>query len=281
MKTTFKWMFAAILLCGLTISSCKKDPQPTPDPEPEPTTQTVLAGITAVGVPFFDSVTYSYEYDDQYRLVRSKAVQTPSGFVIHDYHFTYSDGHITVEGPSSANDEFLTYECTLDSEGRITHIDETSAIGDSTTSIQHSDYTYDAEGRIESSFEITEDASRDGVTQNYTWEGEEIRSISAGDGIMVTDFETSDAPAQAMFNEIGYDASLWMLCTQGCFGTLPSHMPSKRTNTVEFPIPGMPPYVTVDTYTYTLNAEGRLATMEAVMETPDEAPTYTFIWEER
>ena len=41
MKTTFKWMFAAILLCGLTIASCTKDPQPTPEPEPQ--TLTFLA----------------------------------------------------------------------------------------------------------------------------------------------------------------------------------------------------------------------------------------------
>ena len=74
MKNTFKWMFAAILICGLTFSSCKKDPEPTP--EPEPTTQTVLAGMTAIGVAVFDSVTYSYEYDDQYRLVRSKLTHT-------------------------------------------------------------------------------------------------------------------------------------------------------------------------------------------------------------
>ena len=68
MKNTFKWMFAAILICGLTVSSCKKDPV---TPDPEPTTQTVLAGMTAVGVALYDSVTYSYEYDDQSRLVRS------------------------------------------------------------------------------------------------------------------------------------------------------------------------------------------------------------------
>lgn len=77
-------MFAAILICGLTISSCKKDPQPTPDPDPEPTTRTVLAGMVAVDVPFFESVTYSYEYDAQYRLVRSKSFQTPSNSIIQD-----------------------------------------------------------------------------------------------------------------------------------------------------------------------------------------------------
>ena len=45
MKTTFKWMTAAILICGLTISSCKKDPVPTPEPEPEPQTVTRLASM--------------------------------------------------------------------------------------------------------------------------------------------------------------------------------------------------------------------------------------------
>ena len=39
MKNTFRWMFAAILLCGLTISSCKKNPEPTPEPEPETVTR--------------------------------------------------------------------------------------------------------------------------------------------------------------------------------------------------------------------------------------------------
>lgn len=41
MKNTFKWMFAAILLCGLTIASCTKDPEPTPEPDPTPEPQTV------------------------------------------------------------------------------------------------------------------------------------------------------------------------------------------------------------------------------------------------
>ena len=44
MKNTFKWMSAAILICGLAIVSCKKDPVPTPDPtpEPDPEPQTVM-----------------------------------------------------------------------------------------------------------------------------------------------------------------------------------------------------------------------------------------------
>lgn len=57
-------MFAAILICGLTVSSCKKDPTP----EPEPVKQTVLTGMVATGVQVYDSVTYSYEYDAEGRL---------------------------------------------------------------------------------------------------------------------------------------------------------------------------------------------------------------------
>ena len=277
MKNMFKWMFAAILLCGLMISSCKKDPEPTPDPEP--TTQTVLAGMTAVGVALYDSVTYSYEYDDQYRLVRSKAVRTNSDYVIRDYQFTYSDGHLTVEGP--ANESYITYVCTLDSEGRIIHIDETNVMNDTTTSILHYDYTYDAEGRMESAFNITEDVVTDGATQNYTWEGEEIRSINTNDGAIVIDYETSDVPAQAKFDLLGYYGGFQELCTQGFFGTLPAHLPSKRTMTVALPIPGMSPYVYTNNYAYTLNAEGRLATVEDMNESSNETTTYTLIWEER
>ena len=269
-------MFAAILICGLTFSSCRKDPQ---TPDPEPTTRTVLAGMTAIGVSVYDSVTYSYEYDNQYRIVRSKAVHTPSGNVLQDLQFTYTDGHITVASP--AKDELQTYECTLDSQGRITHMDETTVLSDTSTMIRHYDFTYDAEGRMVSSFEITEDVSSNGLTQNYVWEGEEIRSISASEDAMVLDFETSDAPAQAMFNVIGYDSSLSELCTQGCFGKLPAHMPSKRTMTITLPLPGMPPYVYTNNYTYTLNAEGRLATIKDTNDSSNETATYTLIWEER
>lgn len=41
MKNSFKWMTAAILICGLSFSivSCKKDPVPTPQPEPQTVTR--------------------------------------------------------------------------------------------------------------------------------------------------------------------------------------------------------------------------------------------------
>lgn len=278
MKNTYKWMFAAILICGLIVSSCKKDPTPTPDPDPEPTTRTVLAGMEAIGVLMFDSVTFSYEYDTQYRLVRSKAFHTPSGFLIRDVSFTYSDGRLSFEGISA--DDNISFECTLDSEGRITHIDENTILSDNSTMIRHYDYTYDAEGRLVRTFEITEDGG-EGFTQDYIWEDGDIRSITTPDSSIVTDFESSDAPAQALFNLIGYDNSFSELCAQGCFGTLPAHMPSKRTLTTTFPIPGMPPVVLINNYTYTLNAEGRLATFEDINESNNSTTSYTLIWEER
>ena len=154
-----------ILICGLTISSCKKDPEPTPDPEP--TTQTVLAGMTAVGMAVYDSVTYSYEYDDQYRIVRKKVTHTPSGSVIRDFQFTYGDGRLTVGG--IAGDDFQTYECTLDSEGRITHVDETTVLNDTTTAIRRYDYTYDAEGRL-ATIEDTTESNNETTTYTLIWE---------------------------------------------------------------------------------------------------------------
>ena len=64
-------------------------------------------------------------------------------------------------------DGYQTYECTLDSKGRITHVIETSVLSDTTTMIRQYDYTYDAEGRIESASKSTEDVETDGFTE--TW----------------------------------------------------------------------------------------------------------------
>ena len=267
-------MFAAILICGLMVSSCKKDPAP----EPEPTTQTVLAGIVAIGYPVYDSVTYSFEYDAQYRLVRSKAVFTNSNEVIKDFRFTYSEGHLSVNGLTEGNPQ--VYECTLDSVGNITHIDETSVLNDTMTIYRTYDYTYNAEGRMMSEFIISDDSST-GTTQIFTWEGDEIRSVSTSEGFIVLDYETSDAPAQALLHLLGYNIELSELCLQGCFGSLPAHMPSKRTMTTTLPIPGMDPFVWTNNYAYTLNAEGRLATLVDTGDSHGETTSYTFIWEER
>lgn len=264
-------MFAAILICGLTVSSCKKDPTP----EPEPVKQTVLTGMLATGVQVYDSVTYSYEYDADYRIVRSEAHQTNDNQTVLDYRFTYSDGLIKVEG--EANGDHVTYECTLDSLNRITRVDQTIIFSDSITSITHFDYTYDADGHLVSSYRISE-PEEEGVTTTCVWEGEEMKSSNLADGMMTVDYETSDAPAQALLSLFDYHSSLSDLCAQGCFGKTPAHMPSKRTLTTTLSIPGMNPVVKVFDYTYTTDAEGRLATYE---ETGTRTVRYTFNWEER
>ena len=48
--------------------------------------------------------------------------------------------------------------------------------------------------------------------------------------------------------------------------------------TTTLPIPGMEPVVMPYSYTYTVNAEGRLATCAETDET--HTTNYTFIWEE-
>lgn len=274
MKNTFKWMFAAILICGLTVSSCKKDPQP----EPEPTTQTVLAGIVATGVSFYDSVTYTYNYDAEYRITRSEAHVTNVGHVIHDLVFTYSDGHISVAG--TENESPVTIECTLDSEGRITHYVKTLVINDTVTDITNADFTYDAEGHLTSEYKISNDASAQGVTVNFVWEGDELKARNTGDVITI-DYVASDAPAQALFSITGYDIYLEDLCAQGCFGKLPAHMPAQETITTTIPIPGMAPLVVTTNYTYTVNTEGRLTTCVETGGADDHTTNYTFNWEER
>ena len=280
MKSTIKWMFAAILVCGLIVSSCKKDPQPTPDPEPEPTTKTVLTGMVGTGVSFYDSVTFSYEYDAEYRIVRSEAHVTNQDFVVRELVFTYSDGHLSVIG---TDDGFpVTAECTLDDEVRITHFERSSILSDSSTLITIVDYTYDAEGHLASDFIISNGADDLGTTTNYIWEGDELRACNTEGDAITIDYEASDVPAQAQFSNMGYDVELAVLCTQGCFGKLPAHMPAKRTLTTAFPIPGMPPIVITTNYTYTVDAEGHLASSEETTDTNDNNITkYTFNWEER
>lgn len=69
--------------------------------------------------------------------------------------------------------------------------------------------------------------SDDGSTNaTYIWENNELVKIDT-DGILVSEYETSDAPAQAIFNRVGYDSEISELCSQGCFGKLPNHMPGR------------------------------------------------------
>lgn len=268
-------MFAAILICGLTVSSCKKEP--TPEPTPEPVKQTVLASMVGTGESVFDSITYTYEYDAEYRIVRIEAHHTNTNEVFKDYRFTYTEGNIKMEGTFIGDP--TTYDCTVDSLGRITHMDQTTLYSNDTTpTITRYDFTYNADGRIATSYMLTE-PNGGGALTKFNWEGEELRSTDTGDGMLVNDYETSDAPAQGMLSILDYHDDFWELCAQGCFGKLPAHMPSKRTLTSNFPFPGMDPIVKVFNYTYTTNAEGRLATYESNSE--NGIVKYTFNWEER
>lgn len=279
MKNSFKWMSAAILICGLSfsIASCKKDPQPTPTPtptpEPEPTTQTMLTGMMATGITLYDSVAYTYNYDDQYRLIRSEAHVRNDNYVIHDLLFAYTDGRISVTGTEDRRP--LTFECTLDDQGRITHFVRTKVINDTITSITNTDFTYDAEGHLASVYSISDNSSQ-GSNTIYVWEGDDLKAKNTEDGLITVDYLPSDAPAQALFFSVGYDFELEDLCAQGCFGKLPAHMPAQRTVTTTLPVPGMDPLVVTATFNYTVNAEGRLATC---VETSGST-SYTFIWED-
>ena len=277
MKSTFKWMFAVILICGLTITSCKKDPQPTPIPDPEPTTQTVLASIVGTGVPFYDSVTYTYEYDAEYRIVRSESHVTNESHVIQDLRFTYSDGHISVVG--TEDEKPLTIECTLNEEGLITHFVKTEVVNDTITQITNVDLTYDEGGRLTSQYSISDVGQ--GVTNNYVWEGDDLVAANMEGGPVTIEYVPSDAPAQALLDKIGYNLNLKDLCTQGCFGKLPAHMPAQGNITTTIPIPGMAPIVETINYTYTVNADGRLATCLETGGTDNRTTNYIFNWEER
>lgn len=272
-------MFAAILICGLTVSSCKKDPQPTPDPDPEPTTQTMLTGMVGTGVSFYDSVTYSYEYDDEYRIVSYESHVTNQDYIIQDLQFTYSDGHISVTGIE--NESPVTIECTLDSEGRITHFERTSILNDTLTSIRNVDYTYDAEGHLASEYILSNISDGQGITNVYVWEGDELKACNTEGDAITIDYVASDAPAQALFQNMSYDGDLAVLCTQGCFGKLPAHMPAQKTVTTSLSIPGMPPVIKTSNFTYTVDAEGRLATCVETDASNGSTTHYTFNWEER
>jgi len=96
MKTTFKWMTAAILICGLSfnITSCKKDPVPTPEPEPEPQIVTRVASMNIkknVGTMALETKThYSWENG----VLTSECDTVNLGFMNQTYksNMTYENG---------------------------------------------------------------------------------------------------------------------------------------------------------------------------------------------
>ena len=67
------------------VFSCKKEDNDTL----LPVKQTVFAGMDVSRMVFYGNVTYSYTYDDDYRLLRIKEIQADDHFVIRDMNFTY------------------------------------------------------------------------------------------------------------------------------------------------------------------------------------------------
>ena len=67
------------------------------------------------------------------------------------------------------------------------------------------------------------------------------------------------------------------------FWKTPAHMPSKSTFTTHIQIPGMSHIVKVSDNTYTVDANGRLATIQEIATSiaPNTTVNYSFIWEER
>lgn len=96
MKNTFKWMFAAILVCSLTISSCKKDPEPTPDPEPQTVTRVAKeTGIISSSVLTVNACrTFTWENGDLMRIYDT-VITMPLG-IQHFYqnNMVYENGNL-------------------------------------------------------------------------------------------------------------------------------------------------------------------------------------------
>ena len=233
------------------------------------TPRTVLAGMDVTGVLLYSNVAYSYSYDADHRLTHIYEVTLSDNYVVRDINFAYSDGHISITGITEGYN--LTAECALDAQGRMTEMTR-SAVSTTTgyTSNRTFTYTYDADGHMATTTQISDDGE---LTHTFVWENGELASVYTGagsaNGDMVLSFETSDAPAQALFYLMKYDGDVSELCHQGCFGTLPAHMPSTRSLTVY--MYGNPIHTTTSEYVYTVE-NGRLATCQ------DEGSSYTFHW---
>ena len=251
------------------VFSCKKEVNDAVIP----VKQTVFAGMDVSRMVFYGDVTYNYTYDDDYRLLRIEEFQAEDSSVIRDMNFTYSDDHLSIIGMSEGY--YVIKECTLDEHGRIIEMIHSSvSLGSGLTSNYTNIYTYDDEGHLATATQITDD---DDITSTYIWENGELTKVHTGNGTgnsdKVISFETSDAPAQALFNRMKYDNEVSELCTQGCFGTLPTHMPSKRSLTLY--LNGIPVNTITTEYTYTVEND-HLATCQA-----GDNMTITFCWEDR
>jgi len=216
--------------------------------------RTVLASMDFKGHPFYGDLTYSYAYDDDCRLVKMKEEQVGTGLVITEFDYTYTPGHITKQGREEAYT--VTEECSLDDHGRIVELVHNS-INDETQKEYHYTYTYtyDEDGHLTTVSQWVE-GEPNALIITYAWQDGELRSKTTDQSsvLMVYGYEPGDAPAQALFSRIGYSEAD-ELCPQGCFGTLPLHLPSKQTVTLT--LNGVEMSRRTTEYTYTVTA-GRL-----------------------
>ena len=217
--------------------------------------RTVLASMDFKGHPFYGDLTYSYAYDDDCRLVKMKEEQVGTGLVFIEFDYTYTPGHITKQGREEAYT--VTEECSLDDHGRIVELVHNS-INDETQKEYHYTYTYtyDEDGHLTTVSQRVE-GEPNALLVTFAWQDGELRSKTTDQSsvLMVYDYEPGDAPAQALFSRIGYSEAD-ELCPQGCFGTLPLHLPAKQTVTLT--LNGVEMSKRTTEYTYTVTA-GRLA----------------------
>ena len=216
--------------------------------------RTVLASMDFKGHPFYGDLTYSYAYDDDCRLVKMKEEQVGTGLVIAEFDYIYTPSHIKKQGREEAYT--VTEECSLDDHGRIVELVHNS-INDETQKEYHYTYTYtyDEDGHLTTVSQWIE-GEPNALLTTFAWQDGELRSKTTDQSsvLMVCGYEPGDAPAQALFSRNGYSEAD-ELCPQGCFGTLPLHLPAKQTVTLT--LNGVEMSKRTTEYTYTVTA-GRL-----------------------
>jgi hypothetical protein len=257
-----QWVMAATLfISDLTVfTSCSVDDNPV---KREP--KMMLVGLEFTNIYYFGRVMEKYTYDADYRLVNMKIVQVSTGDVLSDLDYIYTPGHITKKGQDYFHD--VTDECRLDDQGRIVE-QRHNTVDIETGKASEEDlytFTYDENGHL-ATMQLSD------LMETYIWEGDELRAktVTSKSAYGTYDYETSDAPAQAVFNRFGY--SLPELCQQGCFGVLPAHLPAKETFASY--VDGTLLFKIVEEYNYT-TADGRLATFSL------DYGTYILHWEQK
>ena len=268
MKRINSIIFLALaLLACTTFSSCEKE-------SPAPATKTVLASIVGSDVLVYENTVETYVYDEDFRIVKAACNNPFLDKRVFEYDITYRDGSILIEGIN--NGEHDTITCTLDAEGRIVTIEKTT-VGELNTSVSLSTYTYDDKGRLASCHKDFGTGSG-GTDVVYTWEGDEIKETNTSNGALVISYEISSVPAEAYFDEYGYDSVTSFLCPQGCFGRLPAHMPAKKS--IKTTLAGISMTVGTVEYKTGVGDNGHLASFERISRTTGEDSKFVFTWKD-